>query len=112
VSSGKLTLPIGTTALPVRVEAEGYEPYEGELVPDRSRTVTMPPLVQKAAVEVGTEPGPGERGAGERTQRSGDRGSRNGSRKPDKDPERTSDRPPRPNNPERTPIETKDPFED
>jgi serine/threonine protein kinase len=59
VSGGKLTLPAGTAALPVRVEADGYETYEGELVPDRSQTVTVPPLVQKAAVEL--EPGSSER---------------------------------------------------
>ncbi len=82
VSGGKLTLPAGTAALPVRVEADGYEIYEGELVPDRSQTVTVPPLAQKAAV--GIEPG-----AVEGTERTGERSGRRGDRTPDKGDEDT-----------------------
>jgi serine/threonine protein kinase len=80
VSGGKLTLPADTAALPLRVEADGYETYEGELVPDQSRTVTVPPLVQKAAVGL---PGAGDGDAVEETERTGER-SRRGDRRPDK----------------------------
>jgi serine/threonine protein kinase len=71
VEGGKLTLPAGTTPVAVRIEAPGYEPYEAEVVPQRSKGIVVP-LVKLA------EP--------ERSGRSGRRGDRTGDgrRKPPK----------------------------
>jgi serine/threonine protein kinase len=64
VESGKLTLPAGTTPVAVRIEAPGYEPYEAEVVPQRSKGIVVP------LVKI-TEPEPGGR-PGRRGDRTGD----------------------------------------
>jgi eukaryotic-like serine/threonine-protein kinase len=56
VEGGKLTLPAGTTPVAVRIEAEGYEPYEAEVVPQRSKGIVVP-LVKVTEPERGGRPG-------------------------------------------------------
>jgi serine/threonine protein kinase len=63
VEGGKLTLPAATTPVAVRIEAPGYEPYEAEVVPQRSKGIVVP-LVKLAEPEHGGH--------------SGRRGDRNG----------------------------------
>jgi serine/threonine-protein kinase len=73
VDGGKLTLPAGTTPVVVRIEAEGYEPYEAEIVPERSERQVV--RLAKKAIE-------SERGGhtGRRGDRTGD-----GKRRPKND---------------------------
>jgi hypothetical protein len=56
VEGGKLTLPAGTTPVAVRIVAEGYEPYEAEVVPQRSKGIVVP-LVKVTEPERGDRPG-------------------------------------------------------
>ncbi|HWN67022.1 MAG TPA: protein kinase [Haliangium sp.] len=65
VEGGKLTLPAGTTPVAVRIEAEGYEPYEAQVVPQRSKGIVVP------LVKMATEPERGSR-PGRRGDRTGD----------------------------------------
>ena len=62
VDGGTLELPAGKTPVAVRIEAEGYQPYQTEIVPESSKDLVIP-LVKKAP---------------ERSRRSGRRGDRKG----------------------------------
>ncbi len=47
VTGSKITLPTGANAVALRVERSGYLPYDGSIVPDRSKAITVPALVKK-----------------------------------------------------------------